>query len=135
VTAPAVEFVDASCAFPPREPGEREYTAVKDVSLAVAEGEFMAVVGPTGCGKSTLLNAVAGIRPPTSGEVRVRGQKVTDIQSDCGYLFQADTLLPWLTARENVRLGLTYRGISRKRADPQVEDWLERVGLTSAGDR
>ncbi|HTN14716.1 MAG TPA: ABC transporter ATP-binding protein [Sphingomonadaceae bacterium] len=135
MTAPAVEFIAASCAFPPRKPGDPEYVAVRDVSLTIAEGEFMAVVGPTGCGKSTLLNAVAGIRPPSSGEVRVRGQKVTDIQSACGYLFQSDTLLPWLTARENVRLGLTYRGVSRKEADPQVDDWLHRVGLDGAGDR
>lgn len=133
--APAVEFVNATCSFPARSPGEREYTAVKDVSLSLADGEFIAVVGPTGCGKSTLLNAVAGIRPPTSGEVRVLGKRVTDIQKDCGYLFQTDTLLPWLTARRNVQLGLAYRGVSAEEARPIVDDWLKKVGLATAGER
>lgn len=134
-TIPAVEFRNVTCSFPARKGGQPAYTAVKDVSLALSEGEFVAVVGPTGCGKSTLLNAVAGIRPPTSGEVRVFGKVVTDIQRQCGYLFQTDTLLPWLTARQNVELGLVYRGVRRRDAAPIVADWLKRVGLTGAEER
>lgn len=133
--APTVEFVNASCAFPPRDAGGTEYVAVRDVSLVLDDGEFVAVVGPTGCGKSTLLNAVAGIRPPTSGEVRVLGEPVTDIKRECGYLFQTDTLLPWLTARENVRLGLIYRGQSKQEANATADEWLARVGLSGAEDR
>jgi NitT/TauT family transport system ATP-binding protein len=135
VTQPAVEFQDVSCIFPPRRANETEYVAVKDVNLTLPDGEFIAVVGPTGCGKSTLLNAVAGIRPATKGEVRLFGKPVTDIQTQCGYLFQTDTLLPWLTVEDNVRLGLTYRGRPRRETQPAVDDWIARVGLVGAEKR
>src|SRR5688500_5651464 len=71
------------------------YVAVQDVNLTVADGEFLAIVGPTGCGKSTILNAIAGLLKPTKGTVSIDGALINNIQNNIGYLFQQDALLPW----------------------------------------
>jgi NitT/TauT family transport system ATP-binding protein len=83
-----------------------EIVAVKDISLDINEGEFVAVVGPSGCGKSTLLNMVAGLMRPTSGTVYYDGQPVTGVNTRLGYVTQRDNLLPWRTVRANVALAL-----------------------------
>jgi len=111
------------------------YTAVRAVSLVLSEGEFVSIVGPTGCGKSTLLNIAAGLLAPTSGEVRVRGEKLGGINRHAGYMFQTDALLPWLTARGNVALGLELRGMPKGDAAVRADEWLKRVGLAGAGAR
>lgn len=129
----AVEFRGVDVNF--RAADGKTYLAVKGVDLALTDGEFVAVVGPTGCGKSTLLNIVAGILECSAGEVTVFGQPVRGIQSGIGYMFQNDALLPWLTARQNVELGLTFRGEDSKRAQAMAADWLARVGLAGFGDR
>ena len=77
--------------------GAERYCAVETVNLAVAEGEFVAIVGPTGCGKSTLLNVVAGLLKPARGRALVRGRPVADITREAGYLFQQEALMPWKT--------------------------------------
>src|SRR5262249_59044032 len=89
----------------------RIYTAVEKASLSVANGEFVAIVGPTGCGKSTLLNVAAGLLTPVSGSVRIFGQPLTGLNRDAGYLFQADALFPWKTAIDNVAIGLDITGV------------------------
>jgi NitT/TauT family transport system ATP-binding protein len=111
------------------------YQAVKDLTLSFRDGEFVAVVGPTGCGKSTLLNLVSGILDPTSGDVQVFGRPVAGIGRGVGYMFQNEALLPWLTARDNVALGLKFRRQARAAAAARAEEWLERVGLAGFGDR
>src|SRR5690606_20512357 len=88
-----------------------DFIAVENVNIAVEDGEFVAIVGPTGCGKSTILNAVAGLLKPSSGVVRIDGQAVSGVQRNVGYLFQQDSLLRWKTARENIELGLQFRGM------------------------
>ena len=75
------------------------YVAVQDVNLSVADGEFLAIVGPTGCGKSTILNAIAGLLKPSSGTVAIDGQLVRGVQNDIGYLFQQDAVMSWKTVR------------------------------------
>jgi NitT/TauT family transport system ATP-binding protein len=105
------------------------YTALIDVSLNVEPGEFVSVVGPTGCGKSTLLSAIGGLRPPSKGEVRIGGVKVSGVRRDVGLVFQQDALLPWRTALQNVALALRYRGVPNKEARRQASEWLARVGL------
>jgi NitT/TauT family transport system ATP-binding protein len=134
--APALELRDVSCTFVSRDdPGQR-YTAVAGVSLALQAGEFVCVVGPTGCGKSTLLNVGAGLLPPSSGGVRVFGQPLSGINTRAGYMFQAESLMPWRTALGNVRAGLEFRGqLLPAEARAQAEDWLRRVGLGGFGDR
>lgn len=105
------------------------YTAVEDVNLTVADGEFLAIVGPTGCGKSTVLNAIAGLLKPASGSVSIDGNEVKGAQNDIGYLFQQDALLPWKTAIENVELGLMFRRVGLEERREKSMNWLAKVGL------
>ena len=131
---PAVEFDRITCTFAGRA-GAESYTAVKDVSLPIGEGEFVSVVGPTGCGKSTLLNVVAGLLRPSSGTVRVFGEPLSGINRRAGYMFQSDALMPWRTALANVTAGLEFREVPSAEARSRGEDWLARVGLSGFGDR
>jgi NitT/TauT family transport system ATP-binding protein len=128
----AVEFDRITCAFAGTK---GSYTAVKDVTLAVGDGEFVSVVGPTGCGKSTLLNVAAGLLKPTSGALRVFGEPLAGINRKAGYMFQTEALMPWRTALANVTAGLEFRGVAAGEARRRGEEWLERVGLTGFGDR
>src|SRR3954470_1820362 len=132
--APALEFRSITVTFRSRESAER-YTAVADTSMRVEAGEFVSVVGPTGCGKSTLLNIAAGLLAPSAGEVRVFGEPLAGINRRAGYMFQAEALMPWRSAVDNVRVGLQYRGVPESEARAQGEAWLPRVGLADFGDR
>jgi len=131
--AAALSLQGVSCTFVSKDaPGQR-YTAVRDVTLAVGAGEFVSVVGPTGCGKSTLLNVAAGLLAPSTGRVQVFGQPLAGINPRAGYMFQAESLMPWRTALGNVMAGLEFRGAAD--AQTLAEDWLRRVGLGGFGDR
>ena len=105
------------------------YPAVKPTSLAVADGEFVAIVGPTGCGKSTLLNIAAGLIAPSAGQVDIFGTRLAGLNRQAGYLFQAEALFPWKSVIENVAVGLEIAGTGRKEARARAQDWLRRVGL------
>ena len=108
--AAALDLQGVSCTFVSKDdPGQR-YTAVRDVTLAVGAGEFVSVVGPTGCGKSTLLNVAAGLLQPSTGSISVFGQPLQGINTRAGYMFQAESLMPWRTALANVMAGLEFRG-------------------------
>jgi len=132
---PALALAGVACTFVSKDdPGQR-YTAVEDVTLTVGAGEFVAVVGPTGCGKSTLLNVAAGLLQPSTGSVQVFGQPLAGINTRAGYMFQAESLMPWRTALANVMAGLEFRGVAAAEARTQAEGWLRRVGLGGFGDR
>lgn len=118
-----------TCTFASEQDLSRGYTAVRDTTLAVEEGELLSVVGPTGCGKTTLLNVAAGLLAPTSGRVLVRGEELHGLNSRAGYLFQAEALMPWRNALDNVAAGLDFRGVAREEARGQAQEWLGRVGL------
>jgi NitT/TauT family transport system ATP-binding protein len=134
-TAPAIRLREVTCTFvSPDAPGQR-YTAVENVDLVVGAGEFVSVVGPTGCGKSTLLNVAAGLLEPSRGTVQVFGERLAGINRRAGYMFQADSLMPWRTAEANVRAGLQFRGVPPDEARARAEEWLRRVGLGGFGDR
>jgi NitT/TauT family transport system ATP-binding protein len=130
----AVAFERITCSFASRT-GAGSYIAVKDVDLAVGDGEFVSVVGPTGCGKSTLLNVAAGLLKPTSGAVRIFGEPLAGVNRRAGYMFQADALMPWRNALANVTAGLEFRGVAADEARRRGEEWLARVGLAGFGDR
>ena len=131
----ALELLGINCTFHAKDnPGQR-YTAVADTTLRIRAGEFVSVVGPTGCGKSTLLNVAAGLLAPSSGTVKVFGQPLAGINTRAGYMFQSDALMPWRSARDNVMVGLQYRGVPDGDAASQAEAWLARVGLAGFGDR
>jgi NitT/TauT family transport system ATP-binding protein len=100
------------------------------VNLAVDDGRFVSLVGPSGSGKSSLLRAVIGLQRPLSGTVEMNLAR-----SQVGILFQDDALLPWKTARDNVALGLTFNGMERSKALAEAESWLERLDLAGFGDR
>jgi NitT/TauT family transport system ATP-binding protein len=135
MSTPALQLQGIACTFVSRDdPGQR-YTAVRDVTLTVGDGEFVSVVGPTGCGKSTLLNVGAGLLAPSSGTVTVFGQSLQGINKRAGYMFQTESLMPWRTALGNVMAGLEFRGVPEADARRQAEDWLKRVGLGGFGDR
>lgn len=131
----ALELSDVSCTFADRNQAGSSYTAVSEVSLTVGEGEFVSVVGPTGCGKSTLLNVGAGLLEPSAGAVQVFGSPLAGINQRAGYMFQAESLMPWRTALANVMAGLEFRGVGTDAARDQAQDWLRRVGLGGFGDR
>ena len=99
-------------------------------NLAVGEGSFVSLVGPSGSGKSSLLRAVIGLQKALSGTV-----ETTLTRSQIGILFQDDALLPWKTARDNVALGLVFRGMERGKALAEAEAWLARLDLAGFGDR
>ena len=129
----ALALSGVTCAFAQRDrPGER-YIAVRDVDLAIGAGEFVSVVGPTGCGKSTLLKVAAGLLAPSSGSVEVFGERLVGINRRAGYMFQAESLMPWRTALANVAAGLEFR--SSADAAARAGEWLKRVGLGAFGDR
>ncbi len=123
--------------------GKVEVRALEGVTLAIGQGEFVALVGPSGCGKTTLLNLMAGIDRPTSGEVWLEGERLDDLSDDrltrlrrskVGIVYQFFNLLPTLTARENVALPLLLDGLQRSEIEGRVERGLQRVGLTHRAD-
>ena len=93
--------------------------ALRDVSLAIADGDFVGLLGPSGCGKSTLLRLIAGLDQPDEGRVIWdAGRQPT--QGEIGFVFQDATLLPWASATDNVFLPLRLRGMARGQAMPLV---------------
>lgn len=132
---PALALENITCTFISRDDRSQRYTALRDTTLVAAGGEFVCVVGPTGCGKSTLLNVAAGLLQPSSGSVKVAGEPLTGVNRRAGYLFQAEALMPWRSALDNVIVGLEFRGAERAEAIERGNDWLKRVGLSGFGGR
>jgi NitT/TauT family transport system ATP-binding protein len=103
--------------------------ALRDIDLEVAKGEFVAVVGRSGCGKSTLLRMVAGLLPPTAGEILIDGSPVTGPRRDIGLVFQQPALLPWRSVLDNVLLPVEFLGWRRSDHRDRAMALLETVGL------
>ena len=117
--------------------------AVRDVSIAVPRGEFLAIVGRSGSGKTTLLNVIAGLDKPDSGEVFIDGEEVSSYgegrltelrRHKVGFVFQSFGLLPLLSAAENVELALRIAGAGLRERTQRTRELLERVGLTERSD-
>ncbi len=118
--------------------GEQNVPVLRDISLSIYQGDFLALMGPSGSGKSTLLNLVAGIDKPDSGELLVEGVDITQLgegqladwrASHVGFIFQFYNLMPVLTAFENVELPLTLTNLSRRERRERTELALDMVGL------
>jgi NitT/TauT family transport system ATP-binding protein len=116
--------------------GKKETHAIADVSLSVADGEFLCVVGPSGCGKTTLLKCVAGLMRPSKGTVHLRGKSVTRPPEELALVFQeySRSLMPWTSVGNNVLLPLRHKKLPRKERRRLVEESLEAVGLTAFAD-
>ncbi len=122
--------------------GEINVTALNNISLDIQVGEFLTLMGPSGSGKSTLLHIIAGIDRPTSGECRVQGIDVTQLNEseladwrnqNVGFVFQTFNLIPVLTAHENVELPLLLTRLNGRERRLQVSTALELVGLADRG--
>ena len=115
-----------------------DFHAVRDVSLNVADGEFLVLLGPSGCGKTTTLRMVAGFIEPTAGQVRLGGTDVTVLppwKRNAGMVFQSYALFPHLTVAQNVAFGLEMRKVPRADIDKRVEETLALVRLKGYGAR
>ncbi|WHZ12677.1 MAG: ABC transporter, ATP-binding protein [Burkholderiaceae bacterium] len=128
---PAIEFNDVSLRFISAD-GTATVT-LRNFSMEVERGEFVAIVGPTGCGKSTTLNMITGLLQPTVGGVQVMGQPVRGIDPRIGFVFQTDAVFPWRTVAENVAAGPLFRGQGRRDAHALAAAWIARVGLEGFG--
>ncbi|MDR3004079.1 MAG: ABC transporter ATP-binding protein [Acidovorax sp.] len=128
----AIEFDKVSLRF--IAPDGAATLALRNLSIRVAKGEFIAIVGPTGSGKSTTLNLITGLLRPTVGQVSVMGRAVEHIDPRIGFVFQADAVFPWKSVRENVAAGPIFRGQPRAQALQLADDWIQRVGLEGFGN-
>jgi NitT/TauT family transport system ATP-binding protein len=111
--------------------------AIADVSLTVADGEFVCVVGPSGCGKTTLLKCIAGLLRPSHGSVVLRGKEVTRPPEEMALVFQeySRSLMPWMSVAGNVLLPLRHKKLARKERRRLVDESLEAVDLSTFSDR
>lgn len=113
------------------------YTVLKDVHVKIDEGEFICVIGHSGCGKSTLLNMVSGFTQPSSGAVKLKGQPITEPGPDRMVVFQNYSLLPWVSAYENIYLAVDSVNPNRSEAEKKaiVKEHLALVGLADAAEK
>ena len=104
-------------------------SVLEDISFSVEEGEFVSIVGPSGCGKSTLLRLINGIVALSSGQVLYRGKQVDGINLETALVFQSFALLPWLSVKANVEMGLEARGIEPGEREKRASVYIDKVGL------
>jgi NitT/TauT family transport system ATP-binding protein len=139
MTIPKISVQHVSKQFTVRatadQPDAHTLTALEDISLDIAEGEFLSLVGPSGSGKTTLLDLLAGLSTPTSGRVLVGGREITGPGLDRAVVFQQYALFPWRTARANVEFGLETLGLKRKQRAEKAIEFLELVGLAAFAHR
>lgn len=118
--------------------GKRKATALEGIDLEVEKGEIVSIIGPSGSGKSTLLNLIAGLDRPTTGDIRIEGQNLSELSDDgltrvrrdkIGFIFQFFNLLPTLNCIENVALPLHLRGWPRKKIQQRARELLKLVQL------
>jgi nitrate/nitrite transport system ATP-binding protein len=128
------ELYEVSKTFPATQ---GPLTVVDKFSLDIRKGEFISLIGHSGCGKSTVLSMVAGLTDVTAGGITLDGREVVAAGPDRGVVFQAPNLLPWLTARENVQVGVdrVYPHASQGERRDITEYYLARVGLSGALDK
>jgi NitT/TauT family transport system ATP-binding protein len=106
-----------------------EVPSLQPLEFDVNEGEFLVVVGPSGCGKSTLLKLIAGLLPPSQGEIRVQDRVVTSPHRDVGIVFQSALLLPWRRVLENVMMPVEVKGLPVQEYRKRALDLIKMVGL------
>src|SRR3990170_5359747 len=124
---PCIQARDISLTFKPKN--RDSVTALKELTLDVAKGEFVSLVGPSGCGKSTFLNVLLGLLKPDAGEIRLNGKQITGPGQERAMVFQEFGLLPWRTVMANVELGLELKGIAAARRTERAMELIRLVGL------
>lgn len=106
--------------------------ALTGITFDIPEGKFLVIVGPSGCGKTTLLRILAGLEEKTSGEIEVA--RTSEDRPLNSMVFQEQSVLPWMTVRQNIAYGLRCRRVPRRQMDPIVDRYLKMVGLARFGD-
>lgn len=106
-----------------------EVPSLRPIDFTIADGEFVVVVGPSGCGKTTLLKMIAGLLPPSSGEIRIEGRAVTKPHGDVGIVFQTAMLLPWRSVFRNVMMPVEVKNLPRDTYEKRAQALLKMVGL------
>ncbi|MDV2995000.1 MAG: Bicarbonate transport ATP-binding protein CmpD [Chroococcidiopsis sp. SAG 2025] len=131
---PFLVIEDVSKVYPTKN---GSYTVLKDVNFTACEGEFICLIGHSGCGKTTLLNMVAGFNKPTTGEVRLQNDRVTEPGPERMMVFQNYSLLPWMTAFDNVYLSIdaVHPNMPAAQKKAIAKEHLAMVGLTEAADK
>ncbi len=112
------------------EKKNRQCLALKNVNLAVSEGEFVSIIGPSGCGKSTLLYVIDGLLTPKNGRIYINGKQTSKPGRDRAMVFQNSSLLPWRNVLKNVVYGLEILGVKKKEAEEKALELIKIVGLT-----
>ena len=130
-TEPVLIVRNLSAVFPDGNSGLR---ALDHISFSVCAQQFVCVLGPSGCGKSTLLRILAGLLPPSSGEVIYDGSRLTGPRRDIGFVFQKVNLMPWRTVLENITLPLELKNTQRSAARSLAQELIELVGLQGFED-
>lgn len=129
-----VSFRNVEKIFTPA--GKQSFTAVRNFTLDIADGEFFCLLGPSGCGKTTVLNMLAGFEAPTSGAIEMDGVPIASPSRDRAVVFQGDdSLYGWLTARENVEFGPRLRGVPARERRRIAERYLDLVGMRAQGEK
>ncbi|MVX66415.1 ABC transporter ATP-binding protein [Clostridium chromiireducens] len=119
-----------------KESSEKEkFQALKDFSLSIGKGEFIAIVGPSGCGKSTLLDIISGIVKAESGSISIDGKVVNGPALDRGFVMQGYALFPWRTIRKNVEFGLELKKVPKKERNKISDEFIELIGLKGFENR
>jgi NitT/TauT family transport system ATP-binding protein len=126
VQSPLIQATQVTKTYKTRD---GEVPSLRSLDFTVGQGEFVVVVGPSGCGKSTLLKMLAGLLPPSSGEIRVKDRVVTRPYRDVGIVFQNALLLPWRTVLGNVMMPVEIKKLSRDTFLPRAKKLLKMVGL------
>ncbi len=111
-----------------------ELTVLDNINFNVAEGEFLAIVGPTGCGKTTFLNCLSKLIPTTHGDIYIDGKVANPKEHNISFVFQEPTCMPWRTVRQNVAYGMEVKKIPAAEANQKLEKILDLVGLTDTAD-
>jgi spermidine/putrescine transport system ATP-binding protein len=115
-----------------------DFVAVKETSLTIGEGEFVALMGPSGCGKTTMLRMLAGLEEPSEGDITLDGKSLRGVkpnERDTPMVWQSLALFPFLNARENVEFGLKMRNVEAAARRKKALDWLERLGIGEFAER
>ena len=117
--------------------GRNAVEAIGRIDLSIREHEFVSVVGPSGCGKTTLMKCISGLLESTTGEVRLRGKRISGTPEGMALVFQeyGRSLFPWVTARENILLPLKHQRLDKRVMNERVEEAVDAVGLAEAIDR
>ena len=124
---PCIQARDISLTFKPKN--RDSVTALKELTLDVAKGEFVSLVGPSGCGKSTFLNVLLGLLKPDGGEIRLNGKQITGPGQERAMVFQEFGLLPWRTVLANVELGLELKGVPAPVRRERAMELIKMAGL------